>query len=122
VNTRRTVTVQTIDRGPVTIEEPPWCIAAHDRPEFLVDVWHEGEEVPLLVATPCHGRVPLLTATVVQKPFATDAAVHLAVDIDGDAHELSSVQVRALANELVTLGADALQRLADRVESFEGGA
>lgn len=117
----RTVTVHTLDHGDVTIPEPVWCLGAHADGEHQADIWHEGEQVPLLVSTPCHGMVPLLTATVVQKPFATDVDPHLAVVIDGEAHELTSVQVRALADDLVSLGMGALHWLADRIEAIEGG-
>ncbi|AIV35920.1 DUF6907 domain-containing protein [Streptomyces sp. CCM_MD2014] len=116
----RTVTVRTLDHGDVTVPEPSWCLGRHDQDVYRSDIWHEGEEVPLLVTTPCHGRVPLLRATVVQKPFATDTAVRLAVGIDGEPHELSSHEVRGLSGELVSLGRG-LEWLADRVASFEAG-
>ncbi|WP_432162328.1 DUF6907 domain-containing protein [Streptomyces tendae] len=116
----RTVTVRTLDHGDVTLPEPSWCLGRHAQDVYQTDIWHEGEEVPLLVTTPCHGRVPLLTATVVQKPFAADDAVHLAVDFGGDAHELSSREVRGLSGELVSLGRG-LEWLADRVAAFETG-
>jgi hypothetical protein len=118
----RTVTVETIDHGAVTLPEPVWCLGRHPDGVHRVDIWHAGEEVPLLVSTPCHGLVPLTTATVVQKPFATDADPHVAVILDGEAHELTSVQVRILADELVSLGMGALHWLADRIEAIEGSA
>ncbi|MGW7715188.1 DUF6907 domain-containing protein [Streptomyces chartreusis] len=118
----RTVTVHTLDHGAVTIPEPAWCLGEHTDGNHRQDIWHAGEEVQLLVPTPCHGPVPLMTAQVVQKPFATDADPHLAVLIDGEDHELTSVQVRDLADEVIALGMSQLHRLADRIEAIEGGA
>ncbi|MGW6743761.1 DUF6907 domain-containing protein [Streptomyces sp. NPDC055025] len=43
MNAPRTVTIETLDRGDVTIPEPAWCVGHDgDPPQFLSDTNHTG--------------------------------------------------------------------------------
>lgn len=63
----RTVTVQTLDHGPVTLPEPSWCAGHTDQKHgFRVDLTHVGEEHYLGPANEL-----LLLAQFVQYPFTS---------------------------------------------------
>lgn len=68
--TKRTVTVRTLDRGTVTIDEPEWCDSRHEDGLALEDLLHDGRELTLSVPTG-NGEVRLLNAALTQYPYAT---------------------------------------------------
>lgn len=69
----RTVTVQTIDHGPVTMPEPAWCVG-HDeqQPQYRIDISHFGP-VTLFEVPTSRGEVTTMEAAFEQRPFIGDA-------------------------------------------------
>jgi hypothetical protein len=98
----RTVTVSTVDHGPVTITCPPWCTDAHPAGGYRVDIAHAGREVPFDVVT-SRGTATVLLAALEQRPY-TEAApgtgVFVAVEIGGDCYPSSPEQLENLADAL----------------------
>jgi hypothetical protein len=110
VSAPRTVTVQTLVDGPVTLPEPSWCRGEHPAVERPADIRHEGEELSAIADTACHGRIPFLNAFLLQYPLAenTSRAVTVAVQIEGEHHEFDPVGLGDLA---ATITAHALYGL-----------
>lgn len=112
----RTVTVPTTDRGPVTVEEPPWCVGHAGQPaDALVDLSHRSAEHPLgsptdpvgiaLVSQYPHGNGPRETGLFVEQTalavtLGPDAVRELAAD-----YETAAAQLRRLADWLHILTA-----------------
>lgn len=66
----RTVTLQTIDRGLVTIPEPGWCRGHEGEPPvYRSDITHNSVTVKAAAQTDRHGRVPLLQANISHAPY-----------------------------------------------------
>ena len=118
----RTVTVQTIDHGPVTAPEPVWCVARHSDGDYRADLAHEGEGNLLFVDTPCHGPVKVATASLYQRPFAEQStrAVTVAVEFDAS-HEFDAASLAGLADALVSWSVGPLHSLIERLQLLEGG-
>lgn len=107
-----TVTVETVDHGPVQLAEPSWCVAAHVDVKYRADIEHQGADVPAFIDTPCHGQVPTLTASFVQRPFSErDRRPLVALDLGDDWHEMAAPDLDAAAAVLVEHAAT-LRRLA----------
>ncbi|WP_055612830.1 DUF6907 domain-containing protein [Streptomyces phaeochromogenes] len=115
-----TVTVDTVDHGPVTLDEPFWCLGVHPAEAYREDIVHEGEESPLLVDTACHGQVRIAVASLVQRPFSpTDASVSVAVEFD-EQHEYDVAGLSDLADNLVAYAVGPLHQLIERLTLLEG--
>ncbi|MEU3045108.1 MULTISPECIES: DUF6907 domain-containing protein [unclassified Streptomyces] len=100
MSTPTTVTVATLDHGPVTFPEPSWCTGhAEHLVEALVDVAHHGPEQPLMF-----GNEPLFLAALVQDPFTSRGSrdVGLYVEQTGYAATMAPQDVDALADALVS--------------------
>jgi hypothetical protein len=119
----RTVTLATIDRGPVTIPEPSWCQghSHHDPETEYVDVIHGSPEISLTF----HSAV-LLAAGLVQSPHASvDATPGLGgptpgVSVHPLGETLGPVDLYELAAALDSY-ADRLRDLADQLDTILTG-
>lgn len=113
-----TVTVQTLDHGPVTIPEPSWCRGVHEAEAYRVDIEHQGADIVATVATACHGDVTALSMSLVQRPFSsTETRVMAAVQLDGEWHEFDGAALVRLSEQLarfVVLDMTVLAALVDR--------
>ncbi|MDJ0461576.1 hypothetical protein [Streptomyces sp. H27-C3] len=95
----RTVTVPTLDHGPITIPEPAWCLGHEGhQPEYRVDITHTGSEHSFTF----NGH-PLLVTMLTQAPCATigtrDTGLH--VEQTGYARTLDPTALGQLAAALV---------------------
>lgn len=116
-----TVTVDTTDQGPVTMPEPHWCLGEHDSEGYRSDISHEGEEIPLLVPTGCHGEVRLGMASLTQHPFSpTDARVLAAVEFD-ELHEYDADELASMLDSLVAWAIGPMHALVERLQLLNGG-
>jgi hypothetical protein len=80
-----TVTLETIDRGDVTVPEPAWCIGHSWQPNpHQADITHNGTRVKAATMTDGAGRVHLLHANISHSP-------HL--EILPEPHPVVSVQL-----------------------------
>ena len=109
----RTVTVHTLDHGPVTLTCPAWCTGVHDDDVHRADVSHDGTEHVIAPA----GR-EILRALLTQAPYSgsnrrpglyVDVAdlsgIRTPAEVEQLADDLTAaaVQLRALARELAAL-------------------
>ncbi|MEV6651185.1 hypothetical protein [Streptomyces sp. NPDC051219] len=81
MKTPRTVTVQTIDHGPVTIPEPEWCRGEHPAGWERSAIVHYGADLPASVPVP-GGRAGTAAASLVQRPFDDDTRTLVEVELD----------------------------------------
>ncbi|MFE9481476.1 DUF6907 domain-containing protein [Streptomyces spororaveus] len=112
----RTVTVPTLDHGPVTIPEPAWCLGHHAQPEVLVDVHHTG--TPHVVD---YGGGTALRAELVAFPYGetpVPASVHVELLVPDVT--LDPPGLEGLAAVLVEQAAE-LRRLALRLAVLRAG-
>lgn len=117
----RTVTVHTADHGPVTLPEPSWCLGEHPVDGYRADIEHQGEDVELVVATPCHGPVRVASAALFQRPFSMHGPTGPLVAVEFDElHEYDSVSLAGLADSLVAYAVGPLHRLIERLQLLEG--
>ena len=66
----RTVTLQTVDRGTVTVPEPGWCRGHEgELPQFFADITHTARTVRAAATIDGRGRVPLLEAYLSHAPY-----------------------------------------------------
>ncbi|MEU8031316.1 hypothetical protein AB0C13_22195 [Streptomyces sp. NPDC049099] len=120
----RTVTLQTADRGTVTIPEPVWCIGHqhHDPNTAYVDITHSGPDIALNFR-----YTGLLLAGLVQAPHGTSTAEGMdgptpGVSVHPLGETLNPAQLYDLAGRLDAY-ADQLRALADQLtEILAGGA
>ncbi|MFD3503741.1 DUF6907 domain-containing protein [Streptomyces sp. NPDC058678] len=116
----RTVTLPTLDYGPVTLAEPAWC-AGHDghRPGSRADLTHISPETSLAFE-----GLRVGTAVLFQAPYATigasepRASVHL--DYEPGLSGLNPSDLYDLAAAMDT-GADQLRSIADQLTAILGG-
>lgn len=112
----RTVTLQTLDRGEITIPEPAWCIGHQDRqPEDYVDTLHLGPDVELRF----HGHL-IGTAGLVQSPLGETLTREVGVSVSLLSQTLDPVALYSLAATL-DAHADELRSLADQLDTLLGG-
>ncbi|MGW2169015.1 DUF6907 domain-containing protein [Streptomyces sp. NPDC001705] len=121
----RTITVPTVDHGDVTVPEPFWCTGHHPPGGYRADLAHEGEELALVVETPCHGPLRALSAALYQAPFSsTQTGVVVAVEFGEpfttESHDYNSQDLAALADALVSFGVGELHQLIERLQLLEG--
>lgn len=122
----RTITVDTLDHGPVTLPEPFWCGGMHPPGGYRADIAHEGEELALVVETPCHGEVRMLSASLYQGPFSEHETRNVVVSVefgeDGtESHSLGSQDLAAVADGMVAFAVGELHSLIERLQLLEGG-
>jgi hypothetical protein len=68
----RTVILDTIDHGEVTLPEPAWCIGHDDDPVgYLADITHNGPAITADATTAQHGRLHILEARITQAPHGS---------------------------------------------------
>jgi hypothetical protein len=122
VSDPRTITIPTLDHGPVTLPEPFWCAAEHLVDGYRADIAHEGEEHPLTVDA-MDGQVQVATAFLYQRPFAerSTTAVVVAVDFGAEANEYDAQSLAGLADALVSYAVGPLHSLIERLQLLEGG-
>ncbi|URM90395.1 hypothetical protein LUW75_10765 [Streptomyces sp. MRC013] len=114
----RTVTVKTLDHGPVTVTEPSWCTGHAGQPvEFRTDLCHTG---PL--RTLSYDERALWYAEVVAYPFAVDErrGPGLYVEAAPFARTLAPADVDRLAAVLVEHAAR-LRHMARELAVLRGG-
>lgn len=114
----RTVTVPTLDHGPVTIPEPAWCIGHEGlHPEYRVDLDHRGPTLELDFGD--HG---LWNALLVQAPFVTLSSRETGIHVEqlGYAKTLDPAGLDALADALVEHAAQ-LRTLARQLSTLLAG-
>ncbi|MFJ4879335.1 DUF6907 domain-containing protein [Streptomyces sp. NPDC088745] len=117
----RTVTVHTVDHGPVTIPEPTWCVGEHEAEAYRVDIEHQGAETVATVETACHGPVPVLSMALVQRPFSsTETRVMAAVYVDGEWHEFDAAGLNGLIATIWRFAVDDMPRMAARLVKLNG--
>lgn len=115
----RTITVHTLDHGPVTLPEPAWCIGGHEDGGHRADILHTGPDVVLAF----HGQ-HITAAGLVQSPYAGDASPHLGgrtpgVSVSVIGRTLDPAAVYELAARLDGY-ADQLRDLADQLTEVLG--
>ncbi|MFJ9375414.1 DUF6907 domain-containing protein [Streptomyces sp. NPDC101455] len=96
---KRTVTIHTSDRGPVTIPEPTWCLGEHVADGCWIDITHSGPEETLEFRDE-----PLWTLELITDPTVPDPARRLPrlyVEQTGFARTLDPAGLDALADALV---------------------
>lgn len=117
---RRAVTVQTSDHGPVAVTCPAWCAGQHADGLDLVDLTHESPDIEFLVHTE-RGPVELVHLLFTSSPFTTQAdnrGVRVVAQLEADyfdfrtdaalyrlADEVAAhaVRIRAVARQLAEL-------------------
>jgi hypothetical protein len=116
------ITLPTADHGDVTLDEPTWCMghAHHDPNTERVDLLHSSPDIQLNF-----WYVTLLSACLVQSPYASDTAPGLGgrtpgVSVHPLGLTLDATQVYDLAARLDTF-ADRLRGLADQLTEVLGG-
>ncbi|TXS08100.1 hypothetical protein EAO70_35515 [Streptomyces sp. adm13(2018)] len=111
-----TVTLDTSDHGPVTTQEPDWCLGHSARaPGYRIDFTHRGAEHTFAFASDT-----LLVAMLSQDPFVTDPErrrTRLYVEQTGYSASLDPAEVRQLAAAL-TVHAMHLRTLADQLTTL----
>ncbi|GAA2796449.1 DUF6907 domain-containing protein [Streptomyces showdoensis] len=113
------VTVETGDHGPVHVPEPSWCVGLHPAESFQVDIEHQGVETVAAIPTLCHGIVPALGVSLVQRPFSPTAPqVHAVVNMAEDFHAFSSTGLDIAAGLLVDHAAE-LRHMARQLAALE---
>ncbi|MFG3495835.1 DUF6907 domain-containing protein [Streptomyces sp. NPDC047928] len=116
----RTVTVATLDHGPVTLPEPSWCRGHDGEPVGFRDhVVHHGPALALTVPSRC-GPVEWLYARVDEAPFRDPGAgrgVHAAVEMGGSSERYGPEELRRLADALAAQ-LERVRRFADDLEAL----
>ncbi|MCY0931187.1 hypothetical protein OTB20_34400 [Streptomyces sp. H27-H1] len=116
-----TVTVQTLDHGPVVLEEPSWCVAVHADGNHRSGIRHDGVEHAASVEVPGRGRVEFLKANLSQFPFAEYGShdVKVVVEVDGDHHEFDPAGLGDLAAAITAHALYGLLPLRDRLHALQ---
>jgi hypothetical protein len=118
--TERTVTVDTIDHGRITISEPAWCLGEHPAVRNRAEISHDGRPIVGSVEMD-DGTVEFLRAHITHGPFLQERPeLRPSVAVD-DFPLMDSAQLRELAAE-VALHAGRLYTLAGELDELaEGG-
>ncbi|MDX2639933.1 DUF6907 domain-containing protein [Streptomyces stelliscabiei] len=116
--TRHTVTLETLDRGNVTIPEPVWC-AGHDAhvPVHYVDLTHYGPEDVLTF-----DGDDLYAVMLAQSPHSPRASRTTGVYVEqsGFAHTLDPAELEDLADHFIR-HAEQLRRRARELAAILAG-
>ncbi|MGW0632431.1 DUF6907 domain-containing protein [Streptomyces sp. NPDC002758] len=111
----RTVTLQTIDHGEITIPEPDWCLGHDGEPVgYRSDVVHKGPIVAASVETD-RGPVEFLKARISWGPFGELQPEPFPVADVEEFPPMSPAQLRELAAE-VGLHVGRLYRLSNELD------
>ncbi|MGW5427901.1 DUF6907 domain-containing protein [Streptomyces sp. NPDC004059] len=113
----RTITVHTVDHGPLALVCPPWCVGGHEDGGYRADILHRGPDITLvfrgrhitdasLVQAPftegtdpeLGGPTPGVSVSILGRTLDPCGLYELAAAFDGHADQL-----RALADELAAL-------------------
>ncbi|QXE36958.1 hypothetical protein KQY30_24860 [Streptomyces sp. GMY02] len=101
----RTVTIETLDHGQITIPEPDWCTGHDGPPQYRVDITHDGPDIPFNMTT-SRGQVTSMIAALSQHPFSElphpGRTVHMWVEIAGGGHPSNPQQLRQIAAALTS--------------------
>jgi hypothetical protein len=121
VSAPRTVTVNTVDHGPVTFTCPTWCVSSHEAEDggYRADISHDSEKTPLTF-----NGVQLGYAEISQAPFAELATREIQGFVTvtyGEEHGFDPAGLYDLAACMDT-HADKVRDLADQLNSIRGGA
>ncbi|MFM9656722.1 DUF6907 domain-containing protein [Streptomyces scabiei] len=112
----RTVTVHTVDHGPLTLPEPSWCAGAHEDGGARVDITHVGTEHVLTLPTR-RGPVVSLSVSLESRPFAGDSFLRrpfASVEVGGDVYPTGLAGLEAMADAL----AEHAEELRDRAREL----
>ncbi|WP_020117541.1 DUF6907 domain-containing protein [Streptomyces canus] len=118
-----TVTLDTVDRGEVTVDEPAWC-TGHDGETVghFTDITHNGPETTAPVVTAKYGPSQILTMHVSHAPHLTEHPEPfplLYVELDGHG-DLDPADGHSLARAL-RLAATRVDRAADELDRIRRG-
>lgn len=118
----RTITLATVDHGPVTVTCPAWCVGHpnHRPDDYRADILHCGPDVTLVFQGHDIGD-----ASLVQSPFSTAEIPELCSSTPGVSvsllgRTLDPVQLYDFAAVLDTY-ADQLRDLADQLHTLLAG-
>ncbi|GAA3727494.1 DUF6907 domain-containing protein [Streptomyces tremellae] len=93
---QRTVTVHTLDHGPVTLTCPTWCTGEHEQGGYRADIEHIGP------ARLCTWRgYDIAIAELAQAPYGTLSHIRASVDIGDMSKALEPDELRQLGAELI---------------------
>lgn len=117
MSAHRTVTLTTMDHGPVTFDEPAWCIGHHWQPDGEIgrnDITHNSVRVKAGAELDGHGWLNLMAAYITWAPFAELVpTVHVCFDVDCrlSAEEVASFNAGMLSavRRLEQLAAEAIR-------------
>ena len=117
----RTVTLETIDHGPVEFDEPSWCIGHGWQLGAGIgrnDITHNSVRVKAGAETEAHGQVPLMSAQVSWAPFAElvpVVTVELELQHDFPAEDIAHVceGLRTAAARLEQVAAETIRLRGD---------
>jgi len=118
-----TVTLQTVDRGEVTVDEPAWCIG-HDGETVghFTDITHNGAETVAPIVTAKYGPSQIMTMHISHAPHLVERPEPhplLAVELDGHG-DLDPADGHNLARAL-RLAAVRVERAVADLERIRGG-
>ncbi|MGW4434710.1 DUF6907 domain-containing protein [Streptomyces sp. NPDC004596] len=115
----RTVTLETIDHGPVTFEEPPWCIGHHWQQDIgRNDITHRSVRVKAPADTYSYGMQQLLQVWMSWAPFVELVPrVAVVLDLLG---EYEAEEITHLAGVLRTAAAR-MEMVAAEAIALRGG-
>ncbi|MEU0786298.1 hypothetical protein ABZ341_32555 [Streptomyces sp. NPDC006173] len=118
-----TVTLQTLDRGEVTVPEPAWCLG-HDGTDVgtMAEISHAGPESFAVVESVDLGEIPLLKANLTQGPHLDQQPeLFPLLAVEGiEPASFNSEQLRLVAARLVVF-AGHLRDEARRLAVWEQG-
>jgi hypothetical protein len=118
-----TVTLATLDRGEVTVDEPAWC-TGHDGEAvgYFADVTHNGPDIVAPIVTAKYGPSHIMTMHISHAPHLVERPEPfpiLAVELDGRG-DLDPADARNLARAL-RLAATRVDRATDDLERIRRG-
>lgn len=113
----RTITLDTIDHGPVTFDCPAWCVGHGWQVNAGIgrnDITHNSVRVKATIETDGHGLVPLLTSYITWAPYAElvpVVAVELLAQADFSAEEIGHLiqGLQTVQDRLGQLAAEAIR-------------
>lgn len=84
----RTIVIDTVDHGPVELDEPGWCVghgAELGNLTFRDDITHNSVRVKAGATTEAHGWLPMMAARISWAPFRELVpVVSVVLDVEHD--------------------------------------
>ncbi|MFF1413359.1 DUF6907 domain-containing protein [Streptomyces sp. NPDC058289] len=122
MSTPRTVAVETLDYGPIVLEEPSWCVVDHPAGNHRSGIRHDGVQHTAVVDVDGR-RVELLRANLTQFPFSESGSrdVKVVVEIDGEHPEFDAAGLGDLAASITAHALYGLLPLRARLQSLQEG-